>query len=281
MPNNERQWSSATPGLLIIMIDQSGSMLSPYDGTTSRTVFASRAINRIIHTIIEKNFDGKKPKNRCFISLIGYNHLVKNIKSGFLDEFDRNPLRLETVKKKISDDAGGLITIDETMPIWIDPITEDGATNMKGAFEMAKEILEKWISDHPTNPAPVLINISDGVPYFQGQDVAACMQQTIDVVNQIKKIDTSDGKVQIYNAMIGSGTNNVKFPLSKNELKNDEAKFLYEISTEIPPSMKRVAETKFEMRIDDGARGAVYDADGVDLINLIDFGSTRAQGDIV
>ena len=110
-------------------------MLSPYDGNTSRTVFASRAINRIIHTIIEKNFDGKKPKNRSFISLIGYNHLVKNIKSGYLDDFDKNPLRLETVKKKISDDAGGLITIDETMPIWVEPITEDRATNMKGALK--------------------------------------------------------------------------------------------------------------------------------------------------
>ena len=33
-------------------------MLAPYDGPDSRTVFASRAVNRIIETIIEKNFDG-------------------------------------------------------------------------------------------------------------------------------------------------------------------------------------------------------------------------------
>lgn len=30
MAKNEKQWSSATPGLLIILLDQSGSMLSPY-----------------------------------------------------------------------------------------------------------------------------------------------------------------------------------------------------------------------------------------------------------
>ncbi|MBQ4392755.1 MAG: hypothetical protein II826_06580 [Prevotella sp.] len=93
MAANEKQWSSATPGLLIIMIDQSGSMLTPYTGGVSRTVFASRAVNRIIETIIEKNFDGRSPKNRCFIALIGYNQNVKNLTSGYLKDLDDNPIR--------------------------------------------------------------------------------------------------------------------------------------------------------------------------------------------
>lgn len=281
MAANEKQWSSATPGLLIIMIDQSGSMLSTYDGgPDSRTVFASRAVNRIIDTIIQKNFDGKAPKNRCFISLIGYNHQVKNLKAGYLKDLDENPIRVETIKQKISDGAGGILTIDKSMPIWVEPITQDGATNMKGAFEMAKDIIEKWMEDKPDNPAPVIINISDGVPFFQGLDVSECMQQTISVVNQIKAIDTADGKIQIFNAMIGDGTRTKKFPSSANEVEGEEAKFLFEISTEIPASYKSVGEAKFGMGINDGARGAVYDVEGVDLINLIDFGSSKAQGDI-
>lgn len=262
------------------MIDQSGSMLAPYDGPDSRTVFASRAVNRIIETIIEKNFDGRAPKNRSFITLIGYNHNVKPLASGYLKDLDENPIRIETVKQKISDGAGGILTIDKKMPIWVEPITEDGATNMKGAFEMAKEIIEKWISEKPNNPAPVIINISDGVPYFQGLSVSVCMQQTIDVVNQIKAIDTEDGKIQIFNAMIGDGSKTKKFPSTAEELNGDEAKFLFEISTEIPSSYKSVGETKFGMAINEGARGAVYDVEGVDLINLIDFGSSKAQGDI-
>jgi len=280
MAANDKQWSSATPGLLIIMIDQSGSMLSDYEGNDSRTVFASKAVNRIIETIIEKNFDGRAPKNRCFITLIGYNHNVKTLASGYLKDLDEKPIRIETVKQKILDGAGGILTIDKKMPIWVEPITEDGATNMKGAFEMAKEIIEKWISDKPNNPAPVIINISDGVPFFQGLDVSFCMQQTIEVVDQIKTIDTSDGKIQIFNAMIGDGTRTKKFPCSKDELEGDEAKFLFEISTEIPASYKSVGESKFGMAINDGARGAVYDVEGIDLVNLIDFGSSKAQGDI-
>lgn len=274
------QWSSATPGLLVILIDQSGSMLYPMEAPNNnetRTTFATKAVNRVIDTIIQKNFDGKAPKNRCFISVIGYNHKVKNLAAGYLKDLDENPIRVDKVKQKISDGAGGILEIDKSMPIWVDPITEDGATNMKGAFEMAKEIIEKWIADKPKNPAPVIINISDGVPYFNGLDLDICKEQTIGVVNQIKAINTEDGKVQIFNAMIGNGTKSV-FPSSLNEISTDEGKFLYEISTEIPESYKGAAE-KNGFSYATGARGLICQCDGVELVGLIDFGSSKGQGD--
>lgn len=272
------QWSSATPGLLVILIDQSGSMLYPMEAPNNnetRTTFATKAVNRVIDTIIQKNFDGKAPKNRCFISVIGYNHKVKNLAAGYLKDLDENPIRVDKVKQKISDGAGGILEIDKSMPIWVDPITEDGATNMKGAFEMAKEIIEKWIADKPKNPAPVIINISDGVPYFNGLDLDICKEQTIGVVNQIKDINTEDGKVQIFNAMIGNGTKSV-FPSSLNEISTDEGKFLYEISTEIPESYKGAAE-KNGFSYATGARGLICQCDGVELVGLIDFGSSKGK----
>ena len=88
MTNNEMQWSSATPGLLIIMVDQSGSMMKPYYGEDSRTQYAAKAVNRVINTLIQKNFDGKAPKNRCFIMVIGYDVEVKKIASGFLQTLE-------------------------------------------------------------------------------------------------------------------------------------------------------------------------------------------------
>ena len=77
MAANEKQWSSATPGLLIFLIDQSGSMTLPYEGGETRSQFASKALNRMIDNIIQTNFNGDAPKNRCYISVIGYNHIVK------------------------------------------------------------------------------------------------------------------------------------------------------------------------------------------------------------
>ena len=110
--NNEMQWSSATPGLLVILIDQSGSMLLPMKSPNekeTRTTFATKAVNRVIDTIIQKNFDGKAPKNRCFISVIGYNHKVKDLIAGYLKDLDENPIRVDKVKQKISDGAGGIL----------------------------------------------------------------------------------------------------------------------------------------------------------------------------
>ena len=36
MAKNDKQWSSATPGLLIILLDQSGSMMSDYEEGVSK-----------------------------------------------------------------------------------------------------------------------------------------------------------------------------------------------------------------------------------------------------
>ncbi len=205
MTNNEIQWSSATPGLLIILVDQSGSMMKSYDGEDSRTQFAAKAVNRVINTIIQKNFDGKQHKNRCFITVIGYDSEIKKLTSGFLQNLEASPLRIDELTKKVSDGAGGLVEIKVKMPIWIEPIDKDRWTNMTGAFQMAKDTVEAWMTDKPENPAPVIINISDGSPYYDNKDKTDCMKETIDFVNEIKAIDTNDGKIQIFNAMLGDG----------------------------------------------------------------------------
>lgn len=273
------QWSSATPGLLIILMDQSGSMLSKYYGNDSKTVFAAKAVNRVIDTIIQKNFDGESPKNRCFISIIGYNHDVKELNSGYLKDLDANPFRVETLKKKESDGAGGIIEVDYTMPIWVEPITEDGATNMKGAFEMAKAIIEKWMQDKPNNPAPVIINISDGAPYYDRKAVSECMEETISVAQSIMNLSVADGNVLIFNALIRAAGRNQIFPNSLEECTSEESKFLFKISSVIPDAYKAIAQAH-ELPVKDGSRGCIFEADGVQLISLIDFGSSKGQRDI-
>ena len=275
----EMQWSSATPGLLIILVDQSGSMLSPYEGDDSKTVFATKAVNRVIDTIIQKNFDGESPKNRCFITVIGYNHDVKKLCSGYLKDLDANPIRVDTLKKKVSDGAGGIITVDYPMPVWIEPITKDGATNMKGAFEMAKAIIEQWMEDKPNNPAPVIINISDGVPYYDGKAVGDCMTETIKVAKDIMSHSVADGSVLIFNAMISAAGKRLEFPVSLEECSNDESKFLFEISSVVPDAYKVIAKAK-DLNVKDGSRGCIFEADEVQLVSLIDFGSSKGQRDI-
>jgi hypothetical protein len=277
MAKNEKQWSSATPGLLIILLDQSGSMMSDYEGTT-RTKFATLAVNRLIDNIIQKNFDGDAPKNRCFITVIGYDQNVKELCSGWLKDLDAHPLRYESLKKKTPDGAGGIVEVEIKQPIWVEPIDKDGSTNMLGAFQLSKELVEKWMAENSDRPAPVIINISDGVPYYDGKDPRECMKETIVLANEIMSLSNNDGDVLIFNAQIDKSNGNVVFPSSKSELLSEEAQFLYDITSEVPLSYK-VAAAKQELPTKDGSKGCIFGADGVQLIQLINFGSTRTQGD--
>lgn len=280
MAANEKQWSSATPGLLIILLDQSGSMLENYDGTgTTRTKYATLAVNKVIDNIIQKNFDGEAPKNRCFISVIGYNHNVKELCSGWLKNLDASPLKYEILKKKTPDGAGGIVEVEVKQPVWIEPIDKDGATNMLGAFQLAKELVEKWISDseHADWPAPVIINISDGVPYYDGKDPRDCMKETVALANEIKALSNNDGNVLIFNAQIDD-VPTVVFPSNREVIQQEAGQFLYDITSEVPKSYKTAA-VKNELPTSDGSRGCIFGADGVQLIQLIDFGSSKGQGD--
>lgn len=277
MGKNEKQWSSATPGLLIILVDQSGSMMAPYENST-RTVFASLAVNKVIDNIIQKNFDGDAPKNRCFISVIGYNHNVKELCSGWLQNLDASPLRYENLKKKQPDGAGGIVEVEIKQPVWVEPIQKDGATNMLGAFQLAKDLTNRWISDNPDGPSPVIINISDGVPYYEGKEPRECMKETVALAKEIMNMSSADGNVLIFNAHIDMGSGTVKYPSDRSAVSQEEAQFLYDITSEIPESYKAAAE-KTGITVKEGSRGCVFGADGVDLIQLIDFGSSKGQGD--
>jgi uncharacterized protein YegL len=269
MATHEQQWSSATPGLMVILLDQSGSMTEPYTGNDSKAVFATKAVNRMINTIIDKNFDGTAPKNRCFISVIGYNTTVKEIQSDSIVQFAAKPLRIDKFKKKVSDGAGGLVEQDFKMPIWIEPVAE-GTTDMASAFQTANQLVAKWINDKPQNPAPVVINISDGLP-------TSDLIETTSAAKSLMSLNCNDGNVLLFNAHININGANVIFPSSSDVLSSDHAKFLFEISSTIPESYKPAAQ-KNELKVADGARGCMFDTDAEGLVKLINFGSSKGQG---
>ena len=275
----QMQWSSATPGLLIILLDQSGSMTDKYEDGMTKSEFASRAVNRVIDSLIQRNFDGESPKNRAFISVIGYDNYVHELCSGYLRDLDSKPLRIDEVMKRQSDGAGGLVEVPYKMPVWVEPITKDGATNMKGALEMAKAIIEKWMADKPGHPAPVVINISDGAPYYDYKTVEGCMDETIQVAKQLMDLKCEDGNVLLFNALIKKAGAGIVFPSEVMEGSSSEARFIFNISSEVPLAYAAAA-SKSGLPLKDGSRGCIFEADGVQLVSLIDFGSSKGMGDI-
>lgn len=198
--------------------------------------------------------------------------------SGWLKDLDENPLRYETAKEKQYNGNGGIIEVEVKQPVWVEPITQDGATNMLGAFKLAKDLCEKWMKDNADGPAPVIINISDGVPYYDRKDPRECMKETVELVDSIKSLSNNDGNVLIFNAEIGEDSNKVVFPTERGAIQQVEAQFLFDITSEIPDSYKDAARKK-ELDVKEGSRACIFNAGAVDLIQLIDFGSSKGQGD--
>ena len=202
------------------------------------------------------------------------------LKHGFLEDLYNNPIRVENKTQKVSDGNGGLVDVAVNQPVWIEPITENVWTNMRDGFKMAKQLVEDWISDKPECPAPVIINISDGVPYYDYLPNETCVKETTEVAKQIMNIRNADGNVLIFNAEIGDGGHKIITPSSEAEVMSAgaPAQFLYDISSVIPDGYKDAAR-KNELDIKPGSRGCIFNADAVELIKLIDFGSSKGQGD--
>lgn len=278
MRNNIKQWSSANPGYIIFLIDQSGSMGESYAGGKNKAEFTSLVINRTINDLIFTNSAGDKIKDRVFISLIGYGgkggNSVDDIRSDYLSSFADSPLRIEKIKKKVSDGAGGLVEIEEEMAMYVEPTCpRNGLTPMAEALDFAKQLIEGWITKKPDNPAPVIINVSDGMPYTGGASIDD-VQKTISRANEIMNITTDDGNPLIFNVHLGQAPfNETKFSANENELEDEQGKLLFKISSKVPESYREAAR-KHEFITSEDSRGFVSNAGPETLIKFINFGSS-------
>jgi len=265
-----KQMSSAEPGLILIMVDQSHSMLDYYikqPTPETKSDFASMAVNKVINEIVTANADGIKIKDRCFIAVIGYGATVELLQVGMLEELANNPVKIEKLKKKVSDGAGGIIEIDYEMPIWVTSKANNG-TPMDLAFSEATKVVSEWVKNNPNSAAPIIINITDGMPNNSANTEAEA--------KQLMNLSTSDGNVLIFNAHISDESLGKDIlPNDGNSLKSQYAQFLFNISSEIPLSMFPAAQASgFQPQT--GARGIVANADADTLVRLLNFGSSGA-----
>jgi uncharacterized protein YegL len=276
--NNSKQWSSATPGYIIFLVDQSGSMKEEYESGKTKSEFTAQVINRTINELINTNMDGDKVKDRVFISIIGYGgeggNAVNDIRSEYLSTFADKPLRIERVKKKVSDGAGGLVEIDEEMPVFVEPLA-NGVTPMGEALGFAKQLIEGWLKKKPDNPAPVIINVSDGLP-FDGFDDVQESNKALGFAREIMSVQTADGSPLIFNAHIGNGMPKGGFEENEADVRTPEGKFLFNISSKIPAAYKTAAQ-KHSLNVKDDSRGFLSNAEGEMLIRFINFGSSAAS----
>ena len=166
--------SSANPRLLILLTDESEESV--------------KLVNTLIDRTIQINFDGDAPKNRCFISVIGYNHCVKDLCSGWLRELDSSLiLRTESHMKKVPDGAGGLVEVEVKLPVWIEPSEQPiSVDQFNSAVHLAKELSLKWSKDNCM--PPIVIDCSK----------VCYIDYAMEKIEQLKAIATKDGNVLFF-----------------------------------------------------------------------------------
>jgi len=270
-----KQISSTSPGLFVILVDQSDSMGDPYEArdkeSTYKDEFAALAVNRTISEILESCQDGDKMKDRCHIAVIGYGKTTQLLIEGLPTEIEDPTYGTRTVKGKQPDGAGGFSEVEEEIGIWVKPVHNNG-TPMATAFGAAADLIEAWTAENPANFPPIVFNITDGEPDDINQGASA----TRSAAQRVADCHTTDGKVLIYNCHIGIGTPEVILPSSEQSLATPSAKLLFQMSSVIPQELFRLAENA-GLAPQTGSRGFCMNATPETLTKLLDFGSAKAR----
>jgi hypothetical protein len=263
------------PACLLLVIDQSSSMSDAWaGGGMSKADQLALAVNRLLGNAVLLCSKGDDRVYDYFeVGILGYGRGVTPILHGSnasrpllpISELALNPRRVDQVMRKVSDGAGGLVEIQTPIPVWVDPVA-DGWTPMVGAMSAAAGIVEDWCARHDSSFPPIVVNVTDG----ESTDGDPRPETA-----RVRAAGTADGAALLFNAHLSGGARStVTFPDSAAGLPDRFASLLFEMSSELPPSMVAAADSLGYHPVA-GSRGFLYNADATALIEFLDIG-TRA-----
>lgn len=265
--------SRRNPTAFLFIIDLSASMGTPWQGPTTRAQCVSDALNRVLHELILKCSKEDGIRHYFDIGVISYSGL--GVKDGLpgsslslfrpIFRLEEEPLRLETRRMKVPDGAGGLVETETKFPVWFDA-KHAGNTPMVAAFERAAKEVAEWCDAHPAAYPPTILHLTDGDSTDGDPEPFAKM---------IQRMRTEDGNVLLMNIHISNGGTSIKYP-STEPAHPPAAGLLYRMSSELPPVMQGTAQALgYDVR--DSARGYIYGADVVDMVQFFDIGTRAAN----
>lgn len=274
MTNNQRtpgakdvpfQYSTKTPGFLIVLIDQSGSMESPWGSSELlRKDGAAKYVNEMLDRIVRDSQLEKTMRPRIWVAVCGY---------AFRSDGAANAFRV--LEEGWPADLG--LTTE-----WITP-EADGGTPMSYAFAGARQYLEKYFSNpsraqkFANSPPPIIVNVTDGeaneFENGQWEDLSAEVARIWDM-NTPQGLQPLVFHVHISNAYAGAvGPRlSLAFPSSADHL-DEFGKQLFKISSLLPDSWVRRLNRELEQPVEDGAVGLITNAGPKDLMKILTVAS--------
>jgi hypothetical protein len=260
--------NASNPGCFIFLLDQSLSMSDPWGNEGSRADQVAQILNDFLLEMIATCDTGSVIKDRIYVSVIGYGLSVGSAFLGVLSgknnikisEINTHPIEIQKRIDQKTDGTGKSVDSEVLFPVWIKP-KYGGSTPMSKAFSEGLEIAQDWVVNHPNSYPPIIVNITDG----------EYDSSPADEVNKIKKLSTLDGNVLVFNINIENKDEEIFCPNSKDNLSGYRAE-LYELSSELPPTMVSMANEK-NHKLESGSKGFICNGNSSALMSFLDFTS--------
>lgn len=268
--------STDNPALVIIAIDQSGSMMGPFTNHSMivskseiATMIASAIINEMIfrsrhHGVLHRYFD---------FSVLGYsrqdiyplvNSTLHPAPITVLDGITPT-IKRRTIERLTPDNH--LFLALESYSEWFVPQAA-GITPMVDMFDTVAEIASEWCNNQQNKDSfpPIIINITDGL------DSTEYNKHLLQKSEAIKQIGTSDGKSLIFNIYIDSTplSERHNFPNIDTIAAECNILPLATISSTLPELFHPLAR-EYNPTVAPDYRALCYNAVGLNIIPSLNF----------
>ncbi|MBM4067671.1 MAG: VWA domain-containing protein [Planctomycetes bacterium] len=264
--------SRTNPSCFLFLLDQSGSMSDTFSGGSKKKADGvADAINKLLQTLVLRCSKSEGVRDYYHVGVIGYGKKVGPALGGNLAGFGLvpikviadNPLRIEQRTRHSDDGAGGILTQTVKFPVWFEPVAH-GQTPMCEAFDQAWHLVSAFIVQFPGCYPPMIVNITDGEASDGDPTPRAGM---------VRDLASTDGNVLLFNVHISaSASQPILYPDREASLPDEFARFLFRISSPLPPAMLQAARRDGQA-VSDASRGFVFNADLVSLIKFLDIGT--------
>lgn len=264
-------WNTDAPGHIVYLLDLSGSMKRELNGMRLVDIVMD-AIYQNLSNLVALNTKGNTIKEKFTCTVIGYNSdVVKLIDNASVDKTCDLVIEAESNGSLFDTKEGGVAE-----PRW--------QTYMADAFDMAATDVNVWIARQKSKgvatPAPIVINITDGLPEEKGLTREQAIEKALKAADRLKQISTPDGELLLYNIHITPDKGAKTLALPDSEPSSIDMKFLFKASSTIPtPKMVEQAnriwtDTKITPQ---GRLMVTNESDPRKLLQFIEFASSRGD----
>ncbi|SRR5579875_2248924 len=201
-----------TPALVIYLLDASDSMNEPC-GATSKIDLVNQTLRAAIKDMVRRSMRDGMPQKRYRLAIFAYSTSVVDV-------------------------LGGIRDLPELLQMGTPELSAGGVTDTAGAFAAVEALLRAHLHEYQRCPAPLVCHLTDG--QFTTVDPSP-------MINRIKAMSVPDGSVLVENIyfadhMLRKPVSDWKqWPgvLRANDLTNEYAQFLYDLSSPLPETYRQ------------------------------------------